>query len=145
LYDTGSRPTFEGAFMTIPSPAPDTGGGLLRAGKLSYIQIPADDPLLSGAFYEAVFGWTLRGDAEHLGFTDASGELIGAFMTGRAVSAQPGILPYVSVSGVDAAIERIEAHGGEVVLPPYPEGDLWVATFRDPAGNVMGIWQMGGR
>jgi hypothetical protein len=26
----------------------------------------------------------------------------------------------------------------------YAEGDLWVATFRDPAGNVIGIWQMGG-
>jgi len=27
------------------------------------------------------------------------------------------------------------------VTPAYPEGDLRVATFRDPGGNVIGIWQ----
>jgi hypothetical protein len=31
--------------------------------------------------------------------------------------------------------------GGSSVTPPYPEGNLKVATFRDPAGNVVGIWQ----
>ena len=35
--------------------------------------------------------------------------------------------------------------GGEIVLPPYQEGDLWVATFRDPAGNLIGVWQSGAR
>ena len=120
-------------------------GGLLRPGKLSYVQIPADDPLAAGAFYEAVFGWSIRGDAQHLSFTDASGELIGAFVSGRAISRDPGILPYVSVADIDAAIDLIVARGGLVVRDPYPEGDLWVATFRDPAGNVIGIWQMGQR
>lgn len=33
------------------------------------------------------------------------------------------------------------AHGGAVLRAPYPEGDVWVATFSDPAGNVLGIWQ----
>ena len=28
---------------------------------------------------------------------------------------------------------------------PYPEGDLWVALFRDPGGNVIGVWQQGAR
>jgi predicted enzyme related to lactoylglutathione lyase len=26
-------------------------------------------------------------------------------------------------------------------MPPYPEGNLTVATFRDPTGNTIGIWQ----
>jgi predicted enzyme related to lactoylglutathione lyase len=26
-----------------------------------------------------------------------------------------------------------------------PGGDLWVATFRDPAGNILGVWQRGPR
>jgi len=25
------------------------------------------------------------------------------------------------------------------------EGDLWVATFRDPSGNVLGVWRRGPR
>jgi hypothetical protein len=31
------------------------------------------------------------------------------------------------------------------VVSPYPEGDLWVAAFRDPVGNVVGVWQTGPR
>jgi predicted enzyme related to lactoylglutathione lyase len=34
---------------------------------------------------------------------------------------------------------------GEIAREPYPEGDLWVATFRDPAGNEVGVWQQGPR
>jgi predicted enzyme related to lactoylglutathione lyase len=37
-------------------------------------------------------------------------------------------------------------HGVQIVAPPYPEGHLWMAaTIRDPAGNVIGIWQAGPR
>jgi predicted enzyme related to lactoylglutathione lyase len=49
------------------------------------------------------------------------------------------------VEGIDAALDKVRAHGGEVVREPYPEGGLWVATFRDPAGNLMGVWQGGPR
>jgi hypothetical protein len=28
-----------------------------------------------------------------------------------------------------------------VATAPYPEGDLRVATFGDPADNVIGVWQ----
>ena len=121
------------------------GEGLWRNGKVSYMQIPALDTERSAAFYAAVFGWTIRGDASHRSFEDASGELIGAFVTDRRVAADSGILPYVYVEGIDEMIERIEAHGGRTVRAPYPEGDLWVATFHDPAGNLLGVWQRGPR
>lgn len=114
-------------------------------GKVSYMQIPAGDVETTAKFYEQVFSWTLRGDSGHRSFTDASGELIGAFISDLAVSQEPGVLPYISVDNVDAAVSKIEEHGGTIVKPPYPEGDLSVATFRDPAGNVVGIWQMGPR
>ena len=71
--------------------------------------------------------------------------MIGEWVTGRVASQDSGILPYISVHGIDAVLERIRARGGEIIKPPYPEGDLWVATFRDPGGNVIGIWQQGPR
>jgi hypothetical protein len=37
------------------------------------------------------------------------------------------------------------ANGGALDTEPYPEGNLSVATFRDPAGNVLGVWQSGQR
>lgn len=114
--------------------------GIARHGKLSYMQIPAMDALESAAFYRDVFGWTVGDNPHHVSFSDATGELIGAWMTGRAIAAEPGILPFIYVRDVRATIEAITAHGGEVVTAPYAEGALTV-TFRDPAGNVMGIWQ----
>jgi predicted enzyme related to lactoylglutathione lyase len=118
--------------------------GITRHGKVSYMQIPAADPEALAEFYAAVFGWTIRGSSEHRSFEDASGELIGAFVP-HLPAAEPGVLPYIYVNGLDAAVASIEARGASIVRAPYPEGDLWVATFRDPAGNVIGLWQMGGR
>jgi hypothetical protein len=53
--------------------------------------------------------------------------------------------PAPTAAFIDDALEKIVAHGGEVATAPYPEGDLWVALFRDPAGNVLGVWQRGPR
>lgn len=115
-------------------------------GRLSYTQIPAADVRLSATFDADIFGWQVRGGSEsHLSFTDATGDMIGAWVTGRAASREPGVLPYIYVHGIDAIVERIKANGGEIVKSPYAEGELWVATFRDPAGNVIGIWQQGAR
>ncbi len=61
------------------------------------------------------------------------------------VAGEAGFLPYIYVEGVDATLDEVVAEGGEIVTPPYAEGDLWVATFRDPSGNVVGVWQSGPR
>jgi predicted enzyme related to lactoylglutathione lyase len=120
--------------------------GLARHGHVSYLEIPALDAERSAAFYEAVFGWNVRrrenGDRS---FDDGSGDLIGHWVTGRAASRETGVVPYVYVDRIDDVVGRVVKQGGEVVKPPYPEGDLWVATFRDPAGNLMGVWQAGPR
>jgi predicted enzyme related to lactoylglutathione lyase len=114
---------------------------LAQPGSVTYIQIPAPDQRRSADFYAKAFGWTIRGSVEHLSFDDASGFVSGAFLTGRAVSREPGILPYIYVDAIDETIERVKANGGEIVTPRHDEGNLWVATFRDPGGNVIGVWQ----
>lgn len=125
------------------------GGGLARDGKIAYMQIPAIDARTSARFYADVFGWSIRpGSADHVGFEDPTGELIGAWVTGREISREPGVVPYIYLDAIDDALDRVVAHGGEIVTPPYDEGGegtLWVALFRDPAGNVIGIWKMGSR
>ena len=118
---------------------------LARHGKLAYMQIPARDPVALGAFYASVFGWSVDDRPAHVSVRDASGELTGAFVTNLTPASEPGILPYVYVDGIDAIIESVASHGGAVVRSPYPEGDLRVATFRDPDGNVIGLWQGGPR
>jgi uncharacterized protein len=111
-------------------------------GRLAYIQIPALDVKESAAFYKNIFGWQIRGGSdEHLSFTDAAGDIIGAFVTDAMISTEPGVIFYIYVHGLDATLEKMVAAGSKVVRQPYQEGNLWVATLIDPAGNAIGIWQ----
>ena len=125
---------------------PGVDARVARHGGLSYLEIPAVDPGRSAAFYEQVAGWNLdRRGGDDIRFEDRTGHLIGRWATGRAISREPGLLPYLYVDRIEDALERAAAHGGEVVRTPYPEGNLWVATVRDPAGNLIGLWQEGPR
>jgi uncharacterized protein len=118
---------------------------VFRPGGISYLRIPAPDAPRTAAFYESVFGWNVRGDPDEPSFDDATGHVIGHFVPDLQVAGEGGIRPYIYVDSVDATLDKVAAQGGEVVTPPYPEGDLWVATFRDPSGNVLGVWQRGPR
>ncbi|TML61454.1 MAG: VOC family protein [Actinobacteria bacterium] len=118
---------------------------VFRVGGISYLRIPAEDPRGSAVFYEAVFGWSVRDDRDDPSFEDGTGHVIGHFVADLSVAGEAGVRPYVFVEHVDETLDKVVAHGGEVVTAPYPEGDLWVATFRDPSGNVLGIWQQGPR
>ena len=98
---------------------------LAKHGKVAFIEIPALDTGRSAAFYQAVFGWNIRGDnPNHRSFDDTPGDLIGAFVTGRPIPGDAGVLPYMYVQGVDATLEKVRASGGEIVKEPYPEGHL---------------------
>ncbi len=119
------------------------GPSVFRPGGVSYLRIPAGRPAEAAAFYEAVFGWTLRGSPDSPSFEDGSGHVIGHFVADQEVAGTAGVRPYIFVESVHDTLERIKAGGGEQLEDPYTEGDLCVATFRDPAGNAIGIWQRG--
>jgi len=116
-------------------------GSVFRIGGVSYLRIPAGEPERSAEFYAAVFGWRVDLDRDDPSFEDATGDVIGHFMRDLPVVGAAGMLPYVFVADVSQALAKATASGGEVETPPYPEGDLIVARFRDPAGNVVGVWQ----
>jgi uncharacterized protein len=119
---------------------------LARHGGLSYLEIPAPAPRASADFYAHVLGWQIdERAATDFRFADPRGLFIGRFAVDRPPSREPGVLVVVYVDDLDVAIERVTARGGEVVKPPYAEGDVRVAHVRDPAGNALGLWQFGGR
>lgn len=118
---------------------------VFRVGGVTYLRIPTRDARRSASFYKAVFGWRVKGDPDNPGFSDATGHVIGHWQSDLPVAGEAGVIPYIFTDRVDDTLWQINEHGGEVVKPPYPEGDLWVATFRDPDGNVLGVWQHGPR
>ncbi len=111
-------------------------------GKICYVEIPATDIERSAAFYQAVFGWNvrLRGDG-HKAFDDGVGEVSGAWVKGRPPAAKPGLLVYVMVDSVEAAIKAVVANGGAIVQPIGADAPEITARFADPAGNVIGLYQ----
>jgi len=114
----------------------------LANGKICYIEMPATDIALSAEFYKSVFGWTIRkrGDGS-TAFDDTTGEVSGTWVLGRPPAANPGLLFYIMVDSVAATIDAVVAHGGEIVQPIGADAPEITARFRDPGGNVIGLYQ----
>ncbi len=111
-------------------------------GKICYLEMPATDIARSSDFYQRVFGWNIRkrGDGS-TAFDDTTGEVSGAWVLGRPPAATPGLLFYVMVDSVAAAVDAVVANGGEIVQPIGADAPEITARFRDPAGNVIGLYQ----
>lgn len=110
-------------------------------GKICYLELPATDVARSAEFYRQIFGWRIRqrGDG-HTAFDDTTGQVSGTWVLGRTPAA-PGLLVYIMVDSVAATLERIVANGGEVVQPIGADAPEITARFRDPGGNVIGLYQ----
>jgi len=111
-------------------------------GKICYIEMPSTDVARSADFYARVFGWNIRkrGDG-NTAFDDAAGQVSGAWVLGRPPSSQPGLLVYIMVDSVAASVDAVVANGGEIVQPIGVDAPEITARFRDPAGNVIGLYQ----
>ena len=114
----------------------------LRNGKICHIEIPADDLERSARFYEQVFGWQIkrRGDGP-ISFDDPTEEVSGHWVPGRPPSTEPSLLFYIWVESVADAMETVSAHGCDIVQTIGGDPGEITARFRDPAGNVVGLYQ----
>jgi len=111
-----------------------------KDGKICYIEMPAEDVQASADFYQRAFGWTIRtrGDGA-IAFDDTTGEVSGAFVANR-IPMTPGVMFYIMVDSLEDAIRKVEESGGWVVQARAHETEL-IAWFRDPGGNVVGLYQ----
>jgi predicted enzyme related to lactoylglutathione lyase len=113
-------------------------------GKICYLEIPTTDVETSANFYTKIFGWNvrLRGDGA-CAFDDTTGAVSGSWVLDRPPSSEPGILTYIMVDNIDTTLTEITKAGGQVVTPrtSIGSGSEACATFRDPAGNILGLYQ----
>lgn len=114
----------------------------LGNGKICYLEIPATDIARASEFYRRAFGWNIRKRSDgSIAFDDSVGEVSGTWVLGRPPASEPGLLIYVMVDSVAATLDAIVASGGEVVQPIGMDAPEITARFRDPAGNVIGLYQ----
>jgi uncharacterized protein len=113
-------------------------------GKICYLEIPTTDVETSANFYTKIFAWKvrLRGDGARA-FDDTTGAVSGSWVLDRPPSREPGILTYIMVDNIDTTLTEITKSGGQTVTPrtSIGSGNEAYATFRDPAGNTLGLYQ----
>jgi predicted enzyme related to lactoylglutathione lyase len=121
------------------------------SGRVVHFEIPFDDRERAGAFYADAFGWSITSLPEMnyvLATTGPSDQgppsepgFINGGMLERGLPVG-GPVVTVEVDDIDATLETIERLGGTTVTAKQSVGEMgFSAYFKDPEGNLMGLWQ----
>ena len=114
-----------------------------KHGEFSHIEFPADDVERAKAFYSNVFGWQFRemeGLEGYYLYAAGPAELGGGIGI-RGENAPQAVRNYIGVADVDAAVAKVEANGGSVVVPKTDIGVGWYAAVKDPEGHEIGLYR----
>jgi predicted enzyme related to lactoylglutathione lyase len=65
----------------------------------------------------------------------------GTWVVGRPPSTTPGLLIYIWCDSVAVTVEAVVAQGGEIVQAIGADAPEITARFRDPGGNVVGLYE----
>jgi len=109
-------------------------------------QMLTAEPEKAVEFYGSLFGWQVS-DANGMGYRSVASSR-GKGIDGGIWPAPPGapesVQLYVEVSDIEAALARIEALGGSVLMPKQvlPDGDA-MALATDPMGRSFGLMTPG--
>jgi predicted enzyme related to lactoylglutathione lyase len=120
-----------------------------------HFEIPADDLDRAKNFYGSIFGWQLQTmpmqDGEYTivmttpvdektQIPTQPGSINGGMMQRDERTPSPVIT--IDVEAIDAALREIEARGGTTVTPRTAIPGMGAfAYFKDPEGNVLGLWE----
>lgn len=104
---------------------------------IDYVEFAAEDLAAVKKFYGDVFGWTFQDwGPDYVSFSGAGIE--GGFSSARKPVAGTTLI-ILYADDLDATEARVAAAGGEIVeRHEFPGGRRF--HFRDPAGNVLGVW-----
>jgi uncharacterized protein len=124
--------------------------------KVVHFEIPAEDLDRAKNFYSSIFGWKLEtmampggGDYtsvittpvdEQTQMPTEPGGINGGMM--QRDESTPSPVLTIDVEGIDDALKEIEAGGGSTVTPRTAIPGMGAfAYFKDPEGNVLGLWE----
>lgn len=106
----------------------------MTSAPVVFFDIAGPDAAKLKNFYSENFGWTID---------DANG-ITTPGLNGTIRQDPAETLIYLGVSDIDAALKKIVAAGGTVVLPrTVVPRVVTFALFKDPAGNRMGLVETG--
>lgn len=115
------------------------------SNRVVHFEIPCDNPEKTMNFFKEVFNWNFQQFGNEPYWTVITGDeklpgIHGGLMQ-RRDPAQP-IVNSIDVASIDESIIKIERAGGTIVVPKMPIPTVgWLAYFKDPDGNIHGIYQ----
>lgn len=117
---------------------------------VSHFEIPAHDPERAARFYREVFGWRVEPLAWEGHPYYKVRDVAGPPMAGGIVPAGEGyphpLLVIHVTAPLEAWLEKLQAAGGTLEQPPAETGGFGrFARFRDPEGNLLGLWEEKGQ
>jgi hypothetical protein len=120
----------EGGAM-VPSPG--------EGAPVDWFEVLGRDAPRTQRFYAELFGWTVKEGFEGYGLTDTGA---GRGIQGGLGAAQAQWATiYASVPDVEATLAKAEQLGGSRVYGPMDVDDhMQTGAFRDPAGNIFGVY-----
>ena len=109
---------------------------------VDWFEILGSDAARTQRFFTELFGWTIEN-------SDFPGYALIDTGSNRGIRGGVGsedgsqwVTVYASVSDIDASLKRAEELGGRKVYGPNSVGEgMLTAAFKDPAGNVFGLYQ----
>ncbi|MFQ5977835.1 MAG: VOC family protein [Candidatus Heimdallarchaeota archaeon] len=112
-----------------------------------HIQLLVTDLDKAIQFYGMVFGWNVYKSDSIPNYAiyeiDKEGEQVGGGfgLTDKKPSTGTVSL-YINTEDIPSTLKTIEKHGGKIVQEKtmLPDGHGCVAQFKDPFGNVLGLW-----
>jgi predicted enzyme related to lactoylglutathione lyase len=115
-------------------------------GEITHVELPSDDVDRAEAFYEGLFGWDVKGSAEHPDyrmFRSGPGDMSGTIGRRGVTAPAGGPRLYVTVDSVEDALAKVADLGGNVVVARtgLPGGAGWYAAIEDSEGNEIGLWE----
>jgi uncharacterized protein len=115
-----------------------------KPGTIGWRELFAADWEKDFDFYEKQFGWT-KTEAHNMGhglyqlFAAGDGA-IGGMMNKMPEMPRPWWNYYITVEAIDAAKNRVEKAGGNVVMGPMEvPGGQWILQARDPQGGFFAL------
>lgn len=112
--------------------------------KIAHIEIPSTNLAKSGTFYSKLFGWKIEpmdeGD-EYITFSAGTG--MGGGISKVKKAPGEGVVAYVMVKDIDAALKKAVTLGAKVMTPVTEIGGGWGhwAQFKDPGGcSGIALW-----
>jgi predicted enzyme related to lactoylglutathione lyase len=102
---------------------------------------PVSDLAAAKAMYSALLGMEPQADSKYYVGFEAEGQQIG-LVPGGGPQGETSPVAYWQVSDIEAKLAEVTAAGGTRKEEPHDVGGgRLVATFTDPDGNVLGLFQ----